>query len=65
MPWKECNRMDERLRLVARLLDGENIAVVCRKARFSRANSVRFLSEDFINETSRKSASIMDQKPAH
>ena len=27
MPWKECNRMDERLRFVARLLDGEKIAV--------------------------------------
>jgi hypothetical protein len=26
MPWKECNRMDERLRLVARLLDGEKVA---------------------------------------
>ncbi len=25
MPWKECNRMDERLRFVARLLKGEKI----------------------------------------
>lgn len=23
MPWKKCSVMDERLRLVARLLDGE------------------------------------------
>ena len=23
MPWKECSVMDERLRFVARLLDGE------------------------------------------
>ena len=23
MPWKECNAMDERLRFVAKLLDGE------------------------------------------
>jgi len=23
MPWKECHVMDERLRLVARLLEGE------------------------------------------
>ena len=28
MPWKECNRMEERLRFVARLLDGEKMAVV-------------------------------------
>jgi len=26
MPWKECNQMDERLRFVARLLDGEKMA---------------------------------------
>ncbi len=36
MPWKECNRMDERLRLVARLLDGEKMAVVCREFGISR-----------------------------
>jgi putative transposase len=30
MPWKECNRMDERLRFVAKLLEGEKMAVVCR-----------------------------------
>ena len=28
MPWKECNRMDERLRFVAKLLDGEKMSVV-------------------------------------
>ena len=26
MPWRECKRMDERLRFVARLLDGEKMA---------------------------------------
>jgi len=36
MPWKECNRMDERLKFVARLLDGEKIAVVCREFGISR-----------------------------
>ena len=25
MPWKECNLMDERVRFVARLLEGEEI----------------------------------------
>ena len=25
MPWKECSVMDERLRFVARLLDGESM----------------------------------------
>ena len=26
MPWKECHLMDERLRFVARLLEGEKMA---------------------------------------
>ena len=30
MPWKECSVMDERLRLVAQLLDGEAMSEVCR-----------------------------------
>ena len=36
MPWKECNRMDERLRFVARLLDGEKMAPLCREFGISR-----------------------------
>jgi len=31
MPWKECKPMDERLRFIARLLEGEKMpARVCR-----------------------------------
>jgi hypothetical protein len=29
MPWKECHVVDERLRFVARLLDGEKMAGLC------------------------------------
>jgi putative transposase len=36
MPWKECNQMDERLRFVGRLLDGENMTAVCREFGISR-----------------------------
>jgi len=36
MPWNECNRMDERLRFVARLLDGEKMAVLCQEFGISR-----------------------------
>ena len=32
MPWKECHVVDERLRFVARLLDGEQVAVLCEPA---------------------------------
>ena len=36
MPWKECSVMDERLRFVARLLDGEAMTGVCREFGISR-----------------------------
>jgi hypothetical protein len=41
MPWKECNRMDERLRFVARLLDGEKMALLCRAVTGRISNEVR------------------------
>ena len=31
MPWKVCKPMDERLKFIARLLDGEKMAVACRE----------------------------------
>ncbi len=36
MPWKECSVMDERLRFVARLLEGEPMTFVCREFGISR-----------------------------
>jgi transposase-like protein len=36
MPWKECSVMDERLRFVGRLLDGEAMTDVCREFGISR-----------------------------
>ena len=36
MPWKECNVEDERLRFVARRLDGEAMAALCREFGISR-----------------------------
>lgn len=36
MPWKECQAMDERLRFVARLLDGEKMAPLCAEFGISR-----------------------------
>ena len=36
MPWKECSVMDERLRFVARLLDGDAMSEVCRAFGISR-----------------------------
>ena len=44
MPWKECNHMDERLRFVARLLDGEKMAVMCREFGISRKTGYKIFN---------------------
>ena len=36
MPWKECSVVDERLRFVAQLLDGEAMSEVCHAFGISR-----------------------------
>ena len=36
MPWKECSVMDERVRFVGRLLEGEKMAALCREFAISR-----------------------------
>ena len=36
MPWKECHVKDERLRFVARLLEGEKMAPLCAEFGISR-----------------------------
>lgn len=44
MPWNECNRMDERLRFVARLLEGEKMAAVCREFGISRKTGYKIFN---------------------
>jgi putative transposase len=36
MPWKECHVIDERLRFVARLLEGESMTALCEEFGISR-----------------------------
>jgi hypothetical protein len=36
MPWKELSKMDERMRFVARLMEGEKMAALCREFDISR-----------------------------
>jgi hypothetical protein len=38
MPWKECKPMDERLRFIARLLEGEKMAP-CFAPDYERAKA--------------------------
>jgi hypothetical protein len=35
MPWKESSVMDERIRFVIRLKDGESMAALCREFQIS------------------------------
>ena len=41
MPWKECHVVDERLRFVARRLDGEKMAALCAEFGISRRERLR------------------------
>ena len=44
MPWKECSVMDERVRFVARLLDGEAMSEVCREFGISRKTGYKIFN---------------------
>jgi len=44
VPWRECCKVDERLRFVARLLDGEKMAVLCREFDISRKTGYKIFS---------------------
>src|SRR5206468_4399132 len=44
MPWHECYKMHERLRFVARLLDGEKMAVLCREFDISRKTGYKIFA---------------------
>ncbi len=41
MPWKECKPMDVRLRFIARLLEGEKMAPLCREFGISRVTGYK------------------------
>jgi putative transposase len=43
MPWKECHKMDEKLRFVSRFLDGEKIAALCREFGISRVTGHKII----------------------
>ena len=41
MPWNECKPMDERLRFIARLLEGEKMSPLCREFGISRVTGYK------------------------
>jgi len=44
MPWRECCKMDERVRFVGRLLDGEEMASLCREFDISRTTGYKIFN---------------------
>ncbi|PIX67041.1 MAG: IS481 family transposase [Sphingomonadales bacterium CG_4_10_14_3_um_filter_58_15] len=60
MPWKECRPMDERLKFIARLLEGEKMAPLCREFGISRVTGYKIYERykdcglDGLNDRSRR-----------
>ena len=60
MPWKVCKPMDERLRFVARLLEGEKMAPLCREFGISRVTGYKIFNRykeiglEGLNDQSRR-----------
>lgn len=44
MPWRECSVMEQRLRFVARLLEGEGMSEVCRQFGISRKTGYKIFN---------------------
>jgi transposase len=69
MPWKECSVMDERLRFVARLLDGEAMSEVCRAFGISRKTGYKIFERykehglEALTDRSRRPVRYANQLP--
>jgi transposase InsO family protein len=70
MPWKECSVMDERLRFVAKLLDGEPMTEVCREFGISRKTGYKIFTRykdygaEALSDRSRRPVRYANQLPA-
>ena len=70
MPWKASSVMDERLRFVARLLDGEAMSDVCREFGISRKTGYKIFDRygehglEALSDRSRRPVRYANQLPA-
>jgi transposase len=60
MPWKECHVMDERLRFVARLLDGERMTTLCVEFGISRKTGYKIYHRYKASGIRRASPTVVD-----
>jgi len=69
MPWKECSVMEERLRFVARLLEGEAMTEVCREFGISRKTGYKIFNRykeeglDALADRARRPVRYANQLP--
>ena len=69
MPWNECSVMDERLRFVARLLEGEGMTDVCREFGVSRKTGYKIFNRykdqglEALSDRSRRPVRYANQLP--
>jgi transposase InsO family protein len=69
MPWKACSAMEERLRFVARLLDGEGMSDLCREFGISRKTGYKIFNRykdeglDALTDRSRRPVRYANQLP--
>lgn len=69
MPWKECNQMDERLKFIARLLDGEKMSPLCEEFCISRKTGYKIYERyknsglEGLTDRSRKPIRYANQLP--
>ena len=69
MPWRESSVMEERLRFVARLLDGEGMSDVCRSFGISRKTGYKLFNRykayglDALQDRSRRPVRYANQLP--
>ena len=61
MPWTETSVMDERLRFVARLLEGEQMSLVCREFGISRKTGYKIF--DRYKETGLEGLTDRSRRP--
>ena len=70
MPWKECHTMDERLRFVARRLDGEKMGPLCAEFGISRKTGYKIFDRykscgiDALTDRSRRPYRQANRLPA-
>ena len=69
MPWRECSVMDERVRFVGRILDGEAMSEVCREFGISRKTGYKIVNRyrqegvDALTDRSRRPVRYANQLP--